>query len=90
MENSILSSPIIRDHKSGDMWPTPICSSIRTMIRSGKGYKRISLETVVPISTIKRITRAETSRTTRKGKIYKPNLLEKADIKRIFCFISKS
>ena len=90
MENSILSSPILRDHKSGDMWPTPIRSSIRTMKRSGKGYKRISLETGVPILTIKRITRAETSYTIYKGKIYKPNLLEKADIKHIFRFISKS
>ena len=90
MDNSILSSPIIRDHKSGDMWPTPVRSTIWLIRRSGKGYKKISTETGAPISTIKQITKAETSYTIYKGKIFKPKLLKEADIKRIFRFISKS
>jgi hypothetical protein len=90
MEDSILSSPILQDHRAGEMWPTPIRSSVRLMKRDGQGYKAIRTKTGIPLSTIKRIYKSETSRTTLKSKATKPSLLKQADIKRIFCFVSES
>jgi hypothetical protein len=60
------------------------------MKRDGKGYKTIRAKTGIPLSTIKRIYKSETSRTMHKGKACKPYLLKQADIKRIFRFVSVS
>ncbi|KAF4635286.1 hypothetical protein G7Y89_g2802 [Cudoniella acicularis] len=87
MEDSILSSPVMREYKAGDMWPTPVRSAVRSIKRDGKGYKTIRAKTGIPLLTIKRICKGESSRTTRKGKACKPTLLKQADIKCIFRFV---
>jgi hypothetical protein len=90
MDDSILSSPVLRDHKSGDMWSTPVRATVRAMKRDGKGYGAIFAKTSVPKSTVRRICKSESLRTTRKEKVFKPKLLKEADIKRIYRFVSKS
>jgi hypothetical protein len=60
------------------------------MKRDGKGYGTIFAKTGVPKSTVRRICKSESSRTARKGKVFKPKLLKEADIKRIYRFVSES
>ena len=90
MEDSILSSPVLREHRPGEMWPTPVRSTVRSMKRDGKGYKAIFKKTGVPKSIVRRISKSESSRTTRKGNVIKPKLLKPADIQRIYRFVSES
>ena len=90
MENSILSSPVLREHKPGDMWRTPVRSAVRSIKRDGKSYSKIFLKTSVLKSLVRRIVKGKSSRITRKGKACKRLLLKQADIQRIFRFVSQS
>jgi hypothetical protein len=53
-------------------------------------YGEIFLKTRVLCSTVQRIAKGESSHTMNKGKVFKPKLLQEADIKHIFCFVSES
>jgi hypothetical protein len=86
---NILSSPDL-NHKPGEMWRTPARSKIRGMRAAGKSYSEIKKLTGLERSTIQGIIKGPSSRTTRKGKTFKPTLLKKSDIQRIFCFVSES
>ena len=58
MEDSILSSLAVREHKPGEEWKTPERSRIRGMRKDGKSYGEIKL-TGLERSTIQRICKAK-------------------------------
>jgi hypothetical protein len=84
----ILSPNTIKEHKPGDMWKTPVRSIVRG-IRANPMVK-IRERTGLTRSTIQHIVKDSSSRTTRKGKATKPQVLKQADIKRIFRFVFES
>jgi hypothetical protein len=63
---------------------------VRGMRRDGKSYGEIRERTGLTRSIIQHIVKGPSSRTTRKGKVFKPRLLKQADVKRIFRFVSES
>jgi len=85
----ILSSPA-RNHKLEEMWRTPTCAKIHGMRAAGKSHDKIQKEIGLTRSTIQGIVNGPSSRTTRKGKVYKPKLFSLHDIQRVFCFVSES
>ena len=87
-DTTILSSPL-ENHKAGEMWRTPGRAKVRGMRAAGKSYNAIKKLTGLPRSTIQGIVYGP-SRTTRKGKSFKPMLLKPAEIQRIFRFVSVS
>jgi transposase len=88
--NLILSPSAIKEHNPGDQWKTPVRSIVRGIRRKGMSHSKIRKETDLTRSTIQHIVKGPSSRTTRKGKTFKPRLLNQADIKRIFRFVSES
>jgi hypothetical protein len=88
--NTILSPLAIKEHKPGDQWKTPVRSIVRGLRWKGLSYGEIRLETGLTRSTIQHMVKGPSSRTTRKGKTFKPRLLKQVDIKRIFRFVSLS
>jgi len=85
----ILSSPVA-DHKPKEMWKTPVRLVVRSLRRDGKSYGEIKKLTSLERSTIQLIIKGPSSRTTRKGKTFKPQLLKPKEVRRIFLFVSKS
>ena len=91
MEASIILSPsTIKQHGYKDMWKTPVRATVRSLRRQGHSYGQIKALTGLKRSTIQGIVKAPSSRTTRKGLATKKPVLEQADIKRIFRFVSES
>ncbi|KAF4626473.1 hypothetical protein G7Y89_g11686 [Cudoniella acicularis] len=90
MDDSLLSSPTVREHQPGMEWKTPERSKIRGWRADGKSYGRImkmcgirNRKPLVSRSTIRKIVKAPTSKRQRKGKATKKKLLEPADIQRV-------
>ena len=72
------------------MWNTPARASVRSLAKTGKNQLQIFDETGIPQPTISRILNAETSRTTRKGKQYKPFKLSQREVRRLIRRLSKN
>ena len=70
-DTTILSSPL-ENHKAGEMWRTPVRAKVRGIRAAGKSYNAIKKLTGLPRSTIQGIVYGPSSRTTRKGKSFKP------------------
>ena len=90
MSDLIILSPLAADHKPKEMWKTPVRSVVRSMRRAGNTYGEIKKATGLERSTIQGIINGPSSRTTRKGKTFKPHLLKPHEVRRIFLFVSKS
>ena len=88
--NIVLLPLAIKEHKPRDMWKTPVRSIVRGIRQDSKSYSKIREKTGLTRSTIQHMVKGPTSRTTRKGKLFRPRLLKQADIKRIFRFVSES
>jgi len=88
MQTDILSSSPI--HEPGDNWKTPKRARVRQARADGKSWKQIFQEIGVPKSSAQRMCRAKSSRTTRKGKVYRPKLLNKRTIRQIIRYISQN
>lgn len=88
--NSILSSPLVRDHKSGNGWPTPVRGAVRSMRRDGLSYGQISKKTGLRRSTIQRMVKAKSSRSAQKGVTTKKPALTSPQIKRMIKWLSAS
>ena len=86
-EAILLSSPI---YKPGQNWTTPKRARVRQARADGKSWRIILLELGVPKSTAQRICKANSSRTSRKGKKYKKRILSKRDIRHILRLITKN
>jgi hypothetical protein len=78
-EDSMLSFPVLRKHKPGDIWPALVRSTVRFIKRDGKGYKAIFKKTSISKLIVRRICKSKSSRTTHKGKEFKPKLLKPGD-----------
>jgi transposase len=89
-DTSILSSPLVRDHKPGGGWSTPIRSSVRSMRRDGLSYGQINKKTGLTRSTIQRMVKAKSSRSARKGKPIKKRALTTQQITRMIKWLSAS
>jgi hypothetical protein len=89
-DTSILSSPLVRDHKPGGGWSTPIRSSVRSMRRDGLSYGQINKKTGLTRSTIQRMVKARSSRSARKGKPIKKRALTTQQIARMIKWLSAS
>jgi hypothetical protein len=90
MENSILSSPAIREHKPGMEWKTPERAAIRNIRRQGKTYGEIKKLTKLERSTIRQILKAPSSKRSKKRKTTKKKLISTADLKRVLNYVSLS
>jgi hypothetical protein len=90
MEDSIILSPSVANHKPKEMWKTPVHSTVHSSRKQGKSCGEIKRLTGLERSTIQGIVKGVSSRTTRKGKATKYPALKLADIKRIFRFVSES
>jgi len=88
MQNDIPSSS--PPHESGTNWHTPKRSAIRQARRDGKSWGKISFEIGVTKSSARRICKAKSSRTTRKGKHYQRSLIDIRTVRQIIRHISKS
>jgi hypothetical protein len=77
----LLSSPIRNNHAPGQNWDTPTRAKVRSLRKAGDSYRDILKQTGLGHSTIQKIVKAELSRRTRKGKTYKPKLLQKRNIR---------
>jgi hypothetical protein len=80
MSDPIILSPSAADHKPKEMWTTPVRSVVRSMRRACKSYGEIRKETGLKRSTIQGIIKGPSSRTTRKGKTFKPHLLKPHEV----------
>ena len=88
MSEAILSSSPI--HESGQNWLTPKRARVRQARADGKSWKTIHLELGVPKSTAQRICKAKSSRTSRKGKVFKKRILSKRHIRQILRLVTKN
>ncbi|KAF4617006.1 hypothetical protein G7Y89_g15142 [Cudoniella acicularis] len=84
MDDSLLSSPTLRENKPGMEWKTPERSKIRGWRADGKSYGQImkmcgGLD-IIKHSTIQKIAKAPTPKRQRKGKATKEKLLKPADV----------
>ncbi len=89
----IILSPSAADHKPKEMWRIPVrlSGSLYTRVRgAGKSYGEIKKETDLKRSIIQGIITEPSSRTTRKGKTFKPYLLKPHEVRRIFLFVSEA
>jgi hypothetical protein len=80
MEDSIILSPSVANHKPKEQWKTPVRSTVRSLRRQGKSHGEIKKLTSLEQSTIQGIVKGVSSHTTRKGKATKPKALKQADI----------
>ena len=81
MDSSILSSPVLREHKPGDEWRAPERRAIRALRRSGKTYGQIRTLTGLSRSSIRDIIKTPSGEgTTRKGKATKKKLWKQSDL----------
>ena len=90
MLDAIILSSLVADHKPKEMWKTPVRLVVRSLRRDGKSYGEIKKLTSLERSIIQLIIKGPSSRTTRKGKTFKPQLLKLKEVRRIFLFVSKS
>jgi hypothetical protein len=90
MSDLIILSPSVVNHKPKEQWETPVRLIVRSMRRQGKSYGEIKKATGLERSTIQHIIKGPSSRTTRKGKTFKPHLLKPHEVRRIFLFVSES
>jgi hypothetical protein len=90
MEDSIILSPSVVNHKPKENWKPPICSTVCSLRRQGMSYGKIKKLTGLKRSTIHGIVKAVSSHTTRKGKATKCLALKPAEVRRIFHFVSES
>ena len=88
MENIIPSSSPL--HEPGQNWTTPKLARIRQMQRDGKSWREIFQSTKVPRPTARRICKEQSSRTTRKGKAYRPKMMTVREIRRIIRYIANN
>jgi hypothetical protein len=90
MDTSIFSSSPLHKHVPGDMWRTPEHAKVHGMCAQGTSYSEIRKKTGLMCSTIQGIVKGPSSRTTRKGKQFKPKLIKQSDIKRVIRWVSVS
>jgi hypothetical protein len=90
MEDSLLSSPVLQNHKPGQNWDTPTRLKVRLLRKQGDSYGVIVKKTGLRRPTIQKIVKSGSSRRTRKGKVYKPKLIETREIERIIKWVSAS
>ena len=83
MDDSLLSSLVLRNHKPNQNWDTPTRSKVRLLRKQGDLYSIIVKKTRLQRSTIQSIIKLGSSRCTRKGKVYKPKLIKTREIERI-------
>jgi hypothetical protein len=88
METNIPSPP--RPHKPRENWPTPTRARVRQMRRDGNSWGEIKKQLGVPRPSARRICKAVSSRTSRKGKLYQKKLLDQRWIRQIIRFISQN
>lgn len=77
-------------HQAGQNWTTPTRARVRQARADGKSWGTIFKELGVPRSTARGICKAESSRTSRKGKLYQKRLLTTRDIRQILRTISRN
>lgn len=77
-------------HKSGQNWSTSKRARVCQVRANGKSWKQIFEDLGVPKSTVQRICKAKSSRTTRKGKQYQKRRLIIRWIRQIIRVISQN
>jgi transposase len=97
MDDSLLSSPAVREHKPGMEWKTPERSKIRGWRAERKSYGQIMKmcgtrdgKPLITRSTIQKIVKAPRSKRQRANKATKKKILKLADIQRVLRFVSAS
>src|SRR2546421_8991291 len=90
MSDKFIPSSRVANNKPNEMWKTPVRSVICSLRCQGHSYDEIKKLAGLEQSTIQSIINGPTSRTTRKGKAFKPQLLTPKEVRRIFLFVSES
>jgi transposase len=90
MDGSLLLSPALALRAPKSNWDTPTRAKIRVLAQEGLSQREIGRKFGIAQATVNRIVNSKSSRRTRKGKVYKPTLISKREVRCIIRYISNS